>query len=105
MKGKAPAKKNRYVTFFQPKETWTHNFCLLGCVSDDISPSKDEIVHLQNAGLGKRKIVFPNKNADHANECKKMISLSKFFASGGKICEWKTGLILLGAFTTLYTEY
>ena len=65
VKGKAPAKKNRYVPFFQPKETWTHNFCLLGCVSDDISPSKDEIVLLQKAGLGKRKIVFPNKNADH----------------------------------------
>jgi hypothetical protein len=27
-----------------------------------------------------------------ANECKKMISLSKFFASGGEIREWKTGL-------------
>ena len=27
-----------------------------------------------------------------ANECKKMISLSKYFASGGEICEWKTGL-------------
>jgi hypothetical protein len=27
-----------------------------------------------------------------ANECKKIISLSKFFASGGEIREWKTGL-------------
>ena len=65
-KGKAPAKKNKYVQhFFKPKETWTHSFCALGCVSDDISPSKDEIVHLQKAGLGKRKVVFPHKNADH----------------------------------------
>jgi hypothetical protein len=27
-----------------------------------------------------------------AIECKKMISLSKFFVSGGEIREWKTGL-------------
>lgn len=64
-KGKGPAKKQKFMPFFQPKETWTHNFCLLGCISDDITPSKEDIYHLQKAGLGKRKVVFPNKNANH----------------------------------------
>ena len=31
----------------------------------DTSPSKDEIAHLQKAGLGKRKVVFPHKNVDN----------------------------------------
>lgn len=62
-----PAKKGRSVPFFKPKETWTHTFFLLGCTADNVTPSKDELYHLQKAGLGKKRIVFPNKNADHNN--------------------------------------
>ena len=30
-----------------------------------------------------------------ANDCEKLISLSKFFVSGGEVTKWRTGLTIL----------
>ena len=56
--------------FVQPKETWTHDFCLLARPDQDISPSLDELGELREAGLGRRKIVFPRKtgNFEHLRQ-------------------------------------
>ena len=49
MTGYVPAKQ----MFFVPKETWTHDFCLLGRQEEDISPSRVRLNKLLDAGLGK----------------------------------------------------
>lgn len=50
---------------FKPIETWTHCFCILGKCDEDLTPDRERMVSLIGAGLGKMKIVFPNKNANH----------------------------------------
>ena len=51
-----PAKKAR--SFFQVKETSTHDFFCLASTSADCVPRRAEKLALQNAGLGRRKVVF-----------------------------------------------
>ena len=53
------------LTRFQPLETWTHDVCVLGGCDEDRSPNRDRMETLINAGLGKAKLVFPNKKAGH----------------------------------------
>ena len=43
---------------FQVKETWTHEFYCLSKANADRVPSRLEKIHLQNAGLGRKKVVF-----------------------------------------------
>ena len=50
---------------FQPLETWTHEMCVLGRCDEDKTPDRERMECLLMAGLGKAKIVFPNKKATH----------------------------------------
>lgn len=51
-----PPKKSRIS--FQVKETWTHEFFCLGPTRATSVPSRAQKIALQNAGLGRRKVVF-----------------------------------------------
>lgn len=51
---------------FVPKETWTHDFCVLSSTIQLFTPDREESNTLLQAGLGKRKLVCPNKNASHS---------------------------------------
>ena len=54
-----PPKKPKKTGFFQVKETWTHDFFCLASKTATIVPPRAEKISLQNAGLGRRKVVFP----------------------------------------------
>lgn len=60
------AAKRQKVVFIQPKKSWTHDFCLLAESNQNITPSLTRLSALKEAGLGKRHIVFPDKNAGFA---------------------------------------
>ena len=47
--------------FFQPKETWTHEFFCLALKGQTRAPLRAEKFQLQAAGLGRRKICFHSK--------------------------------------------
>ena len=49
---------------FQPLETWTHEECILARCDEDTTPTRERL-ELINAGLGKAKLFFPDKKADH----------------------------------------
>ena len=49
---------------YQPLETWTHEVCVLRC-DEDTTPTRERLEELTSAGLGKAKLVFPDKKADH----------------------------------------
>ena len=57
-------RKRRQVMFYQPKTTETATFFLLPCKRHKISAAAERQKHLL-AGLGRRKIVFDNKEGDH----------------------------------------
>lgn len=46
------------------KETWTHDFFLLAMSNASITPTFQEANALISAGLGKKRLVFPDKNGD-----------------------------------------
>ena len=46
---------------FQVKETWTHKFFCLASTDEMRVPSRKEKIKLQNAGLGRKKVVFSCK--------------------------------------------
>ena len=48
----------------QPEESWTHDFCLLTDTEQDKTLSQEALALLKEAELGKKKVVFPNKNGD-----------------------------------------
>ena len=50
--------------FVQPKKSWAHDFCLLSSSKQNVTPSLQHVSTLKKAGLGKRHIVFPDKNAN-----------------------------------------
>lgn len=50
---------------FTPLETWTHDICVLGKCDENITPNRERMDVLMKAGLGKMKLVFPNKKANH----------------------------------------
>ncbi|XP_068737002.1 uncharacterized protein [Montipora capricornis] len=50
---------------FQPLETWTHEVCVLARCDEDATPTREMLEELISAGLGKAKLVFPDKKADH----------------------------------------
>eukprot|EP00794_Sanderia_malayensis_P021006 gene21006-23058_t len=53
------------IVFIKPKETWTHNFCLLNAKHCATSPSPATLMELQEAGLGKHRITFDDKKSGH----------------------------------------
>ena len=57
-----PTKKNPVKPkFFQPKETWTHDFFCLASKEQVRAPSRAEKFDLQQEGLGRKKICFHSK--------------------------------------------
>ena len=50
---------------FTPLETWTHDICVLARCDENSTPSRERLEVLIKAGLGKIKLVFPNKKANH----------------------------------------
>ncbi|XP_028400612.1 uncharacterized protein LOC114523779 [Dendronephthya gigantea] len=69
---------------FQPAETWTHDICILGRCNESLTPDRHRLDSLMAAGLGKMKVVFPNKNASH-EELQKFMEekFPKMKGSGG----------------------
>ena len=57
-----PAKRQKLV-FIHHKKSWTHDFCLLAESNQSRTPSLQQLSTLKEAGLGKKRIVFPDKNA------------------------------------------
>ena len=62
-KGKGKG-KGKTIIMIQPKESWTHDFCLLSNTEQDKIPSQESLLALKEAGLGRKKLVFPNKNGN-----------------------------------------
>ncbi len=58
-------KPQQNVVFIKPKESWTHDFCLLSKTYETKSPSVSNLSLLKEAGLGKRRIPFQEKTAGH----------------------------------------
>ena len=48
---------------FQPRKSWTHDFCLLADQSSGVTPPIHQLSNLKDAGLGRKRIVFPDKKA------------------------------------------
>ena len=55
--------KKAKVVVFQPRKTWTHDFCLLSNPSCNVTPSINQLAKLKDAGLGRKRITFPDKQA------------------------------------------
>lgn len=68
------AKRTGVQFIIQPKETWTHDFCLLSSTIANTSPTISNLARLKDAGLGRTKVTFPDKNA---NFCKLKEALEK----------------------------
>ena len=49
----------------QALDTWTHEVCVLARCDEDKTPTRERLDELFSAGLGKAKLVFPDKKADH----------------------------------------
>ena len=49
---------------FLPKDTWTHEFCVLSGRNEEVTPSRERLITLADAGLGKTKVTIP-KMASH----------------------------------------
>ena len=56
------SRKTGSVVVIQPKESWTHDFCVLSGTSENMSPSLQTVCKLKEAGLGRKKITFPDKH-------------------------------------------
>ena len=78
-----PKRESRPRPYSKAKEKWTHNFfCLAGPQQDQV-PVKSQKLELQAAGLGRKKVVFGNK--DEAIEVSKKLEAAypKLKAGGG----------------------
>ena len=53
--------------FVPPKETWTHDMCVLNKINANVAPTKEELERLRLAGLSRKKLVFPSKNTNFKN--------------------------------------
>ena len=51
--------------FIKPKESWTHDFCLLSRKNETKTPTVASLLLLKEAGLGKRRITFDDKKSGH----------------------------------------
>ncbi len=70
-KKKARSARGNYI-FIKPKETWTHDFCLLANPKDTKTPSLTTLVTLKEAGLGKKKVTFDDKRCGHG-KCRQVL--------------------------------
>jgi hypothetical protein len=55
--------KKTKVVVLQPRKSWRHDFCLLSDQSRSVTPSISQLSKLKDAGLGRKRIVFPDKKA------------------------------------------
>ena len=62
---KKPKLKGYEPVRFTPLETWTHDICVLGRCDENATPDGQRMDVLMQAGLGKMKLVFPNKKESH----------------------------------------
>ena len=76
--------------FFQPKETWTHEFFCLALKNQERVPSRAEKMELQDCGLGRKKIVF-HSNAQFPAFRKKIEEEFSKLESGGGFVIMRTG--------------
>ena len=65
-----PNKKSRQLLGYMPvqfkvPETWTHDICILGKRTESLTPDRARSEVLTSAGLGRMRVVFPNKKASH----------------------------------------
>ena len=65
-KPKKPRLQGYTPVSFTPLETWTHDVCMLARCDENTTPSRERMEVLMKAGLGKMKLVFPNKTANHS---------------------------------------
>lgn len=67
---------------FKVPETWTHDICILGKCEELITPDRTRSEIL--TGLGRMRVVFPNKKASH-HELQKFLedNFPKLKAGGG----------------------
>ena len=56
--------KGKAIIMIQPKESWTHDLCLLSNTEQDKTPTQESLLALKEAGLGRKRVVFPNKNGN-----------------------------------------
>lgn len=57
--------KGKGVIMIQPKESLTHDFCVLSDPEQDKkTPSQESFAALKEAGLGRRRVAFPNENGN-----------------------------------------
>lgn len=68
-KPKRPRLQGYTQVSFTPLETWTHDVCMLARCDENTTPGRDRMEVLMRAGLGKMKLVFPNKKATHSDVC------------------------------------
>ena len=54
---------------YPSKESWTHDSCCLLFIDQKKTPSSTQLQQLNKVGLGKTKIVFPDKIAKHHEFC------------------------------------
>ena len=64
-KSKKPKLPGYVPVRFTPQETWTHDICVLGKCDEAFTPDRERMEVLLQAGLGKMKVVFPDKKASH----------------------------------------
>ena len=62
-KNKTNAMKRQSV--FIPKNTCTINICCLAMKESSTNPNSEQLINLSLAGLGKKRVVFSDKNGDH----------------------------------------
>ena len=77
--------------FFQPKETWTHEFFCLALKNRVKTPSRAEKFELQQCGLGRRKICFHSK-ASFTEFQQKLYEEYPKLKEGGGFVIMRTGL-------------
>ena len=54
--------RGKAVFMIQPKESWTHDFCLPSNTEQDKTPSQEWLVTLKEAELSRKRIVLTKKS-------------------------------------------
>eukprot|EP00111_Clytia_hemisphaerica_P014791 TCONS_00043606-protein len=49
----------------KPASPWSHNFVCLAGTNSPTTPNAEDLTELNLAGLGKKRVVFTDKNGDH----------------------------------------
>lgn len=69
---------------FKVPDTWTHDVCILGRCNESVTPDRSRSEALTRAGLGRVRLVFPNRKASHHDVQKFLESkFPKMKAEGG----------------------